>query len=130
MQGCCAQHTDSCCCWLCALFACRFEFFAGDDVFLGAAAKAYAAEGQDWRRSYYLPTSADLAITKLRQWLDKYSGGRLPFPKHMQVGVKSSCHCGCLSEQAQRTLLTTNTGVCRGPDSNTAACPPVCTCFL
>lgn len=48
---------------------CSFEFFAGDDVFLGAAAKAYAAEGQNWRRSYYLPTSADLAIMKMRQWL-------------------------------------------------------------
>lgn len=49
--------------------SCRFEFLAGDDVFLGAAAKAYAAEGQEWRRSYYLPTSADLAIMKMRLWL-------------------------------------------------------------
>jgi hypothetical protein len=47
----------------------RFEFLAGDDVFLGAAAKVYAAEGSSWRRSYYLPTSADLAITKMRQWM-------------------------------------------------------------
>jgi hypothetical protein len=104
---------------LCAFFlfvyAHRFEFFAGDDVFLGAAAKAYASEGQDWRRSYYLPTSADLAITKLRQWLDKYSGGRLPFPQHMQVGL-----CGqhqllpavvvCVCEEGS----TACTAVCRG----------------
>lgn len=51
------------------MMVCRFEFFAGDDVFLGAAAKTYAVEGQNWRRSYYLPTSADLAIMKMRQWL-------------------------------------------------------------
>lgn len=56
-------------CVPCCVPCCSFEFFAGDDVFLGAAAKAYAAEGQDWRRSYYLPTSADLAIMKMRQWL-------------------------------------------------------------
>lgn len=54
--------------WL-PLRSCRFEFLAGDDVFLGAAAKVYAAEGSNWRRSYYLPTSADLAITKMRQWM-------------------------------------------------------------
>lgn len=65
----------------------RFEFFAGDDVFLGAAAKAYVAEGSDWKRSYYMPTRADSAIMGMRKWMDKYSAGRIPFPEHMQVLV-------------------------------------------
>eukprot|EP00775_Hariotina_reticulata_P004455 gene4455-4711_t len=62
-----------------------FEFFAGDDVFLGAASKAYVAEGENWRRSYYMPTRADAAIVAFRKWLDKYSGGAVPFPPHMQL---------------------------------------------
>ncbi|KAF6257312.1 hypothetical protein COO60DRAFT_1640038 [Scenedesmus sp. NREL 46B-D3] len=61
-----------------------FEFFAGDDVFLGAAAKKYAAEGGDWRKSYYLPTRADAAIMAMRKWMDKHAGGGIPFPEHLQ----------------------------------------------
>ncbi|WIA30048.1 hypothetical protein OEZ86_000143 [Tetradesmus obliquus] len=61
-----------------------FEFFAGDDVFLGAAAKKYVAEGGDWRKSYYTPTRADAAIVAMRKWMENHAGGGIPFPEHMQ----------------------------------------------
>lgn len=68
-----------------------YNFFAGDDVFLGAATRAYAKEGSNWRRSYYMPTSTDAAIVALRRWLEKYAGGAIPWPAHLQV-----CGGGCV----------------------------------
>jgi hypothetical protein len=32
-----------------------------------------------------MPTPADAAIVAFRKWLDKYSGGDIPFPQHMIV---------------------------------------------
>jgi hypothetical protein len=78
---------------LAPLPACRFEFLAGDDVFLGAAAKVYAAEGSNWRRSYYLPTSADLAITKMRQWMVRQHCGRGALGAAMMVTLRPWHEC-------------------------------------
>ena len=77
------------CCWFCS-----WDFLAGDDFFLGAATKAYAAEGSNWRRSYYMPTPADAAIVAFRKWLEKYSGGAIPFPQHMIVSGTAGDHIG------------------------------------
>jgi hypothetical protein len=51
------------------------------------------AEGSDWRKSYFLPTRADLAITKMRQWLVRC--GRLLLSRLRVVWLLQGRAGGC-----------------------------------
>ena len=47
----------------------------GDSYALARASTAYAAEGFDWRSSWWCPTDADAGVIAMRRWMEKFGGG-------------------------------------------------------
>lgn len=77
-------------------------FLAGDAYSLARASTTYAKEGRNWRRSYFMPSSADVSIVALRRWMEEHGGGPdVPMLPPSAAGV------GVLGPPAENTLRLT-----------------------
>ncbi|KAG2490576.1 hypothetical protein HYH03_010970 [Edaphochlamys debaryana] len=93
----------------------RHPIFDGDTHFLHVQERQLLGEGNDWRRSFYMPAPGDRSVVALRKWLDELGGAvptcepGTPMPPQMTKRqtidryAQHTAHCRHCSEALRNT---------------------------